>query len=64
VTLPCEFRVSSYCSDRGCVGVFEKSDGGVVVGNTQDPQGASLIFSRDEWMAFIAGVKNGEFDVD
>jgi len=63
VTLP-SFRVSSYCSDNGCVGFSRKPDGSVLVGDTKDPDGATLTFARDEWMAFVAGVKNGEFDVD
>jgi Domain of unknown function (DUF397). len=26
-----------------------------------DPQGTVLVFSPDEWAAFVAGVKGGEF---
>lgn len=29
----------------------------------KDPAGPQLAFTRAEWEAFVAGVKNGEFDV-
>lgn len=55
--------VSSFCAANGCVGVAISSDGVAVV-DTKDTAAAPLRFTRDEWTAFVAGVKAGEFDVD
>ena len=37
--------------------------GTVVVTHSTAPDGLRLLFTPDEWEAFIAGVKNGEFDL-
>ena len=37
-------------------------DGAVIVRNSRDPEGPELAFTPGEWDAFLAGVKNGEFD--
>ncbi|MCA9359003.1 DUF397 domain-containing protein [Candidatus Kaiserbacteria bacterium] len=31
--------------------------------DTKSPNGPTISYSKDEWSAFIKGVKNGEFDV-
>lgn len=36
----------------------------VYVRDTKDPGKTTLTFTVDEWKAFIAGVKDGEFEVD
>ena len=54
-------RVSSFCSDAGCVGVVTENSSVLVV-DTKDLDAAALSFTREEWAAFVAGVKNGEFD--
>lgn len=37
--------------------------GGVyAVRDSKHPHGAPLVFDRDEWRAFLDGVKSGEFD--
>ena len=47
----------------GSVEVRTLSDGGVSVRDCSDGQdGPALAFTREEWAAFVAGVKNGEFD--
>lgn len=45
-----------------CVAV-RANEAGVQVRDTKDPLKTTLTFSKDEWQAFVAGVKNGEFDV-
>lgn len=45
-----------------CVAVAQK-DGMVAVRDTKDANKTTLLFTRDEWEAFVAGVKNNEFDV-
>lgn len=56
-----EGRTSSYCSTSGCVEVGWRS-AAVVVRNSRDLE-VELLFSRQEWEAFVAGVKAGEFDL-
>lgn len=34
---------------------------GVGVRDSKDPAGPLLVFTPDEWAAFVAGVKEGEF---
>lgn len=36
-------------------------DGGTAVRDSKDPNGPVLVFTRDEWDAFKAGVAGGEF---
>lgn len=45
-----------------CVEVARKN-GIVAVRDNKNTSTKPLIFSNDEWSAFVAGVKNGEFDV-
>jgi hypothetical protein len=54
-------HVSSFCSGGGCVWV--SLDGGEVVVTDRGRSDTSLRFPRDEWGAFLAGVKAGEFDL-
>lgn len=58
------WRKASQSSAQGsdCVEVAELGDGGRVVRHSQDPNGPRLRFTASEWEAFIAGVKDGEFD--
>ena len=59
-----EYQISSYCNGGGCVEVGRMPDGPVVVRDSKDPERrASLVFTAEEWVAFVAGVKNGEFDL-
>jgi Domain of unknown function (DUF397) len=57
-----EFRVSSYCNFGNCVEVGRTPDGLVLVRDTKDDARAALSFTDEEWAAFVAGVKAGEFD--
>lgn len=34
----------------------------VVLRDADDPEGAALYYTPDEWEAFVLGVKDGEFD--
>ena len=54
-------QVSSFCHLGNCVKV-STADSRVYVGSTQ--QNWVLSFTTDEWTAFLAGVKAGEFDLD
>jgi len=37
-------------------------DGAIAVRDSKNPTGPVLLYTRDEWDAFIGGVKDGEFD--
>lgn len=57
-----DFVKSSFCANcANCVGVAIEQDA-VYVTNTAHP-GSVAKFSHDEWSVFVAGVKNGEFDL-
>jgi hypothetical protein len=58
------WRKSSYSGGNGgnCVEVAALRDGGLAVRDSKDPEGARLAFTAEEWAAFTAGVKAGEFD--
>ena len=53
-------RTSSFCSDGSCVGVAI-GPGEVRVVDTKSSE--ALRFTPEEWAAFVAGVKAGEFDL-
>lgn len=57
-------RVKSSLSfaNGNCVEVAILAGGEIGVRNSRDPDGPILLFTSDEWRAFLAGVRNGEFD--
>jgi predicted secreted Zn-dependent protease len=58
-----DWRKSTYSSNGGnCVEVATNLPGIVAVRDSKDPDGPALAFTDDEWSAFIAGVRAGEFD--
>lgn len=36
----------------------------VAIRDTKNPSGGDLLFTKAEWIAFISGVKAGEFDLE
>jgi Domain of unknown function (DUF397) len=53
---------SSYSLSNGdCVEV-QREDSSVSVRDSKDPSGPVLTFTLDEWKAFTAGCRAGEFD--
>lgn len=57
------WRKSTVSGSAGsCVEVAFPDGDGVWVRNSRDPDGAILRFTRQEWSAFLAGVRLGEFD--
>ena len=59
------WRKSSYSGTTGgnCVEVAQNLPGAVAVRDSKDPDGPKLAFGPDEWLAFTAGVKAGDFDL-
>jgi len=45
-----------------CVEIAQLADGQVAVRNSRYPAGPTLVFSPDEWAAFVGGAKDGDFD--
>jgi hypothetical protein len=57
-----EFTISSFCSLGSCVEVGPTPGGGVLVRDSKNRDQQPLMFDAEEWRAFVAGVKAGEFD--
>jgi hypothetical protein len=58
-----QWRKSTASNPSGnCVEMAPLADGAVAVRNSRFPDGPVLVYTRAEVTAFLAGVKNGEFD--
>jgi hypothetical protein len=57
-----KWRKSSHSGNNGCVEVAYDDDQ-VAVRDSKDPSGPMLLFTPHEWRAFLAGARDGEFDV-
>jgi hypothetical protein len=55
------WRKSSRCDTNACVEVATIS-GGIAVRDSKWPDGPILRFDRNEWSAFLAGIRAGDFD--
>jgi hypothetical protein len=49
-------------ANGNCVEAARLPDGGIGVRDSKDSGGPVLRFTPDEWNAFLAGVRNAEFD--
>jgi hypothetical protein len=59
-----QWQTSTYSAGNGnCVRTRLRPDGNVDVGDSKDPDGPTLTFTRAEWDAFLAGLKEGQFDL-
>lgn len=56
------WRKSSHSSINGCVEVAPWPEGGVAVRDSKNPENGMFLYTDHEWRAFLAGVKDGEFD--
>ncbi|MEO3922884.1 DUF397 domain-containing protein [Micromonosporaceae bacterium B7E4] len=54
----------SNTSGNNCVeaGPLADGSGRVAVRHSHHPDGPVIVYTRDEWDAFLAGAKDGEFD--
>ena len=59
------WRKSSYSGSNGgaCVEVADNVPGVVAVRDSKHPAGPVLAFRPEEWRAFTAAIKAGEFDL-
>lgn len=56
-----DYRTSSFSGGGNCVQVGLLRNGDVFVRDSRDPS-ASIVVSYADWVAFIRGVKNDEFN--
>ncbi len=49
-------------SNSNCVEVASLPEDEIGVRDSKDSEGPVLVFTSDEWHAFLGGVRNGEFD--
>jgi hypothetical protein len=60
------WHISSFSpdGDGNCVEAGPLSDGSgrVAVRHSHHPDAEAIVYTRAEWEAFVAGVRNGEFD--
>jgi hypothetical protein len=57
------FRKSSFSNTGNCVEVAIHNSSRVAIRDSKSPGGKVLHFSASEWKAFLAGVRNGEFEI-
>lgn len=50
-------------SNGGCVEVADNLTEIVAVRDSKDPAGPALVFTPHEWACFLAGARDGEFDL-
>jgi hypothetical protein len=55
------WRKSSFSGQHQCVEVANLSTGEVAVRHSRQPAGPALVFTPDEWSAFLQGAAHGEF---
>ena len=55
------WRRSTWCAASNCVEVADVG-GAVAVRDSKVADGAVLLYTSDEWSAFVRGIKAGEFD--
>jgi hypothetical protein len=57
------WRKSSRSGPQGgnCVEIAHLPNGQVAIRNSRHPEGPALVFTPDEWAAFVGGVRDGEF---
>lgn len=56
------WRKSTRSQGNGNCVAWAHLEDGVAVRDTKHPEGPVLIFTPDEWAAFVGGVKDGEAD--
>lgn len=55
-------KASASANNGSCVELASLPDGGVAIRDSKHCDGPVLIFTQDEWAAFVTGLEAGEFD--
>jgi len=58
-----DYRKSTFSNGGGCVEVRLLEDGTIALRDSKDRSKDPHLFNQNEWIAFLAGVRNGEFDL-
>ncbi|MGW0790442.1 DUF397 domain-containing protein [Streptomyces sp. NPDC002911] len=59
-----EWKKSHHSNPSGnCVELARLPGGAVAVRNSRYPEGPALVYTADEVRAFLAGVRDGDFDI-
>ena len=56
------FRRSSFCAGGTCIEAGRRADGMIVVRHATTPPVPAHTFTPNAWAAFLAAVRDGEFD--
>jgi hypothetical protein len=56
-----EYRISSFSGGGDCVAVARLPSGGYAIRHSRNDT-LRIVFTSEEWSAFVAGVKAAEFD--
>jgi hypothetical protein len=56
------YKSSRSNGQNNCVEVCRLADGGMAVRDSKDRSKVPHVYTREEWLAFVEGVKLGEFD--
>ena len=56
------WRKAAACADGACVEVAIEENS-VRVRNSEDCEGPVLTYTHSEWMAFLTGIRCGEFEI-
>jgi hypothetical protein len=59
-----KYKKSSFSGNGGCVEVGRLMNGNISVRDSKDPLKPTNEFTPREWQAFLAGVRNAEFDLE
>lgn len=55
------WRVALTCNGGECVQVAPQGSR-IIIGDSKNPGGPVLAYSRTEWNAFVDGIRQGDFD--
>ncbi|TDC32141.1 DUF397 domain-containing protein [Micromonospora sp. 15K316] len=58
------WRKSTRSQTSNCVEVAPVGAAAIALRDSKDPQGPVLLFNRAGWLGFIAGAKEGQFDLN
>ncbi|HEX6074910.1 MAG TPA: DUF397 domain-containing protein [Micromonosporaceae bacterium] len=56
-------KSSRSSSNANCVEVAGNLPGIVAVRDSKNPDGPALVFTPNEWTTFVAGIRDGDFDL-
>jgi hypothetical protein len=55
------WQIARSCNGGACVRVA-LSENAILIGDSKNPNGPVLPFTRDEWKTFVEGIRQGDFD--